>query len=498
MANTRKPQPRKRSRRQKQPATIDLEANPPEEAEKEIKAQSVSGDDPKKDPKVDSRSADVSVPAEEPAKEKPAKDEMTEGASTAEDPGDAGLPEGSETTETPHKDKRSGAGSLIQAGIAAVVGGGIALGGANLMGKLGAPTLPGGADPAALAQSQEEIQSLKAQLNALQQRVADGVPQTGETLPARIEALEAASGSGGDFSGELQAARSAADTALQRSEELETRLEDINAALLEGGAGDGEGAAAALSGIDQRLAALESEAGKLSADLESRLEQLAAQMPGGEEIEAAIDANRQEIAALKTGLTAVTAQINEKILPAMQQVEAAAQAAVSGQKVARSVSARALSNVLEQGGTFTAELASAEALTGGAPEFDQLRPLADKGIQTPAQLLGGFDETANRILAAENRPQEGAGIVDRFMASAKSLVTVRPAGPVDGDSVGAILSRVEAALAAGDTAKALSQWETLPETARLMGADFEQALRERIEAESLIGSVVGKLSAGQN
>ena len=494
MATTRKTQPGRKSRRQKQPATIDLKANPPEEAET---VEDVA--------EAEASEAAVSAEASSVFAEEAVKDDMpSEGGGDAEgddgDPEAAVTPEGGEIpAETSREEKRGGVGGLIQAAVAAVVGGGIALGGANLMGQLGASGLPEGADPAAISQSQEDIQALKAQLESLQQSVAGGASQDNEALSARVEALESAAGSGdgASISGEVEAAKSAADTALQRAQELETRLGELNAAILEGGGEGANGATTVLSGIEERLTALEAEAAGLSADLEARLAQMSEQASTSSDTEAAIEQNRQAIAGLKSEVEAVSAQINEKILPSMEQVEAAAEAAVSGQKIARSVSARALSNVLQQGGACSAELASAEALAGGAPEFERLRAIADKGIETQAQLLAGFDDVANRIVKVESRPDEDAGIVGRFMASAKSLVVVRPAGPVEGNSVGAILSRVEAALKSGNSGEALSQWETLPEEARRMGAEWEQALRQRIEAESLIGTVVEKLSAGQ-
>ena len=482
MATTRKSQPDRKSRRQKQPATIDLEANPPEVPETEAEAAgafvfadeatATSGDDPENKGSGESASEETAV--------------------------DAATMQASEAGEPARGDKRGVVGTLIQAAIAAVVGGGVALGGANLMGKLGVPGLPEGADPAAIARSQEDVASLKAQLESLQQRVEGGSSVATDALSARIEALEAGPASGGEsLAGELEAAKAASDAALRRSEALEAQLAEIKTALLENGAEGGNGAAAALSGFEERLAALETGAGKLSADLEARLEQLAAQAPAADGLEAAIGENRAAIAGLKSQVEAVSTQISEKILPSMQQVEAAAAAAVSGQKIARSVSARALSNVLEQGGAFSAELASAEALAGGSPEFDSLRAIAEKGVQTPAQLLAGFDAVANRILTVESRPQEDAGIVARFMASARSLVVVRPAGPVEGNSAGAILSRVEAALKGADSEAALRQWESLPQEARQLGAEWEQGLRDRVEAESLLGAIVEKLSAGQ-
>ncbi|WP_244423452.1 hypothetical protein [Nitratireductor aquibiodomus] len=52
------------------------------------------------------------------------------------------------------------------------------------------------------------------------------------------------------------------------------------------------------------------------------------------------------------------------------------------------------------------------------------------------------------------------------MASARSLVVVRPVGSVEGDGPDAIAARMEAAVVANDYEKALAEYETLPEAGK--------------------------------
>ena len=52
----------------------------------------------------------------------------------------------------------------------------------------------------------------------------------------------------------------------------------------------------------------------------------------------------------------------------------------------------------------------------------------------------------------------------RLLASAESLIKVRPIGAVEGETVPAKVARMEVAVKAGDFAKAIAEYETLPET----------------------------------
>ena len=186
--------------------------------------------------------------------------------------------------------------------------------------------------------------------------------------------------------------------------------------------------------------------------------------------------------------------VETEVAPRMDAVTQAAEAATEGQRVARAISARALNAVLENGGSFTNELAAAETLLGGSDAISELQPIAAKGIRSREALVAEFDDVANGVLDAEAVP-EGQGLLSKFMESAKSLVKVRPAGPIEGDSPGAVLSRMEAALKAGNLDSVVSEWEALPESGKTASADWIGAVRDRMAAKRLIGQIIDQLSS---
>src|SRR5690606_22818028 len=87
--------------------------------------------------------------------------------------------------------------------------------------------------------------------------------------------------------------------------------------------------------------------------------------------------------------------------------------------------------------------------------------------------------------AADPVPAD-AGIVDRLAASARSLVSVRPIGAVEGADAPSTAARLEAAVNVGDYAGAVEEYESLPEPARQAGAAFAADLKARLAAERVV------------
>ena len=82
------------------------------------------------------------------------------------------------------------------------------------------------------------------------------------------------------------------------------------------------------------------------------------------------------------------------------------------------------------------------------------------------------------------------------MASARSLVKVRPVGNVEGETPEAIVARVENKLQNGDLKGAALEWETLPEAGKQPSSDFATKLKNRIEAEERVASALSQTVAG--
>jgi hypothetical protein len=77
------------------------------------------------------------------------------------------------------------------------------------------------------------------------------------------------------------------------------------------------------------------------------------------------------------------------------------------------------------------------------------------------------------------------GVVDRLLASARSLVRVRPVGDVEGDGVSARIARFRNAVTGGDLARAAEEYGALPDKAKAAGADFMAGLQARLKVDAL-------------
>jgi hypothetical protein len=150
------------------------------------------------------------------------------------------------------------------------------------------------------------------------------------------------------------------------------------------------------------------------------------------------------------------------------------------------IAASALKSAIDRGGSFAAELDMFAAVAPDTPELGDLRALADRGVPTRARLAAEVGPVADRMLdAIEQAASSDGGVVDRLIASARSLVRVRPVGKVEGDGVAADITRFRNAVAGGDLAKAAEEYAALPEKVKAAGADFMGGLQARLKVDAL-------------
>lgn len=221
----------------------------------------------------------------------------------------------------------------------------------------------------------------------------------------------------------------------------EERLATLEAAISE--VGNAPDAGAALAEVEQRLAS----AGDVSADNASRL-----------------DAIEQSLTDVETRLATV-----EETNPSQ-----------------RIIAASALKSAIDRGQPFDTELDAYAALGDDGSEVDDLRPYAESGIPTRAEINGEAGEAARAMTAAGAGVDADAGFLDRLSASARSLVQVRPVGMAEGEDVAAIVARLETSVQQDDYARAILEYESLPEDAQSAGADFIEKVRARHAADQLI------------
>lgn len=355
--------------------------------------------------------------------------------------------------------------SLASVALAAVAGGLIALG--AYAGLAGLGLAPGGADTAAIGRQIDDINRTLVRLEA-------SAPAADPALAGEIRHLTDRLDAFGD---DLDAVRRVADAASPAGDlaALAARLDSVEAAAGElrsalgalAERGDGAAApAAALVELGRRMAALETDAAALRADLAART--------------AAIET---ELGTLRDGMSALAAAARE----------AAAQEPDARRAAALAIAVAGLERAVQSGGAFVRELALVERLDGPAGALAALRPHAATGIARLDQLAGRFDAAASAAFAA-SRGAAAGGIVERFFANARSIVRVRPTGEAEGETTGAILARAEARLGAGDLAGAVAELSELDAAAGAAMAAWLAAANARLAADRALAALTDRLA----
>jgi hypothetical protein len=276
-----------------------------------------------------------------------------------------------------------------------------------------------------LAEMEAEIASLRQTIDNAP--TAPGADQF-DALAAEVEALRGQVGSAGEGVDPVA---------------LDERLSSLEQAIA--AAGSAPTPEAALTAIEERLAALEQRAA--SVDLEERL------------------------AALESRLGDVSQQVEEQ----------------AGQPAtALIIAASALKAAIDRGQPFMAELETYAALDPDAPQVAELREMAATGVPTRADITSAMAAAADSMVAADRPVDPDAGFWDRIVQSAQDMVVVRPVGVVEGEGTSAVVARLEAAVEAGDYEAALAEYESLPQAAKDAGSDFIAMVRARRSADLLI------------
>ncbi|MCW0019851.1 COG4223 family protein [Rhizobium sp. BT-226] len=164
--------------------------------------------------------------------------------------------------------------------------------------------------------------------------------------------------------------------------------------------------------------------------------------------------------------------------------------------VARAIAAAALKAAIDRGGPFLAELDTLAGVAPDDPAAADLRAFAQTGVPSRTELVREVPDVATAIVEAVNQPDPNQSWSDRLMSSAKSLVTVRPVGNIEGESVEAIAARMEEKVKNGDLPGASAEWNSLPALGKQASAAFKQSLEARIRVEELVGGALSKAVSG--
>jgi hypothetical protein len=142
-----------------------------------------------------------------------------------------------------------------------------------------------------------------------------------------------------------------------------------------------------------------------------------------------------------------------------------------------------------RGDAFSDELAILAQLGVDGAAIDALDEVAVTGVSSRAELAAAFGETAEAILTATAETDPEAGFWDRLWDNARGIVTVTPTVPVEGDTPAAILSRMQAAVDAGDLDTALEERLGLPEAGLAASAEWAADADARIALDAAVAEL---------
>lgn len=368
------------------------------------------------------------------------------GSRSSANPGGAAAASSASARKEPPPSPGPGqAGRGLGALPAAVFGGVIALAGAGALQFAGLLGVPGNASGGqSLDAVNGEIASLRGEVESLRQAAGDGADTRLDGLAGELDRVKA------DLAALKTSVDSGSSGAGAATSELSARLQDLEKTV----AALGGAAPVDLGPVNEKIAALEALV-KSSGD--------------------AASAREDRLAALEQSVTQLSAKVE-------------AQAAQP--RIALAIAAAALKSAVERGTPFAAELDTLAAITPDAPQIAALRPYAAQGVPARAAIAADMDAAANAMIAAARPVDENAGFFDRLLASAESLVKVRPIGAVEGAGAPETVARMEVAVTQGDYGKALAEYDTLPEPSKAAGADFAGKLKARLEVEEQVDALI--------
>jgi hypothetical protein len=200
------------------------------------------------------------------------------------------------------------------------------------------------------------------------------------------------------------------------------------------------------------------------------------------------------VAALDGRFAPVEAKIAEtasameaKIAQTTSAVEGAAQRAAATQAQSQAtraaVAADAILRALGAGRPYAPEVATLEAVGTRTEALAPLKPFAEKGAPTGAQLAADFAPLADQVAAAGAPKPAESSLGDRLLNAAGRIVKVRRIGDATATDATSLAGRIEDSLQRGDVADAMKAFAALPESSRAVAKEFGEKLSARARAD---------------
>jgi len=201
----------------------------------------------------------------------------------------------------------------------------------------------------------------------------------------------------------------------------------------------------------------------------------------------------ERVGQIAQGVNAAAEQINALTLQVAALEEQVARPDPTAE-AALGIALANLSRAVDAGTRFEAELRAIASLAPEDPAVSALSEIAPKGVRSFASLNREFAGLVDRLITAE-RQAGRSGFWDRLVGNALSIVTVRRVGDVEGDSVEALVARIESKLALEDLSGALVEAKLFTGPAAEVAAPWTQAVEERQATDALVRDLSARVLA---
>jgi len=271
--------------------------------------------------------------------------------------------------------------------------------------------------------------------------------------------------------------------------ELTVRLDDLDKRVR---------AAAAAAQADRPPADRPATPDPAIAELQRKLEALESRPAATEPDTSAL---KSEIVALRAGLQSLDQAVAGQ-KAAVDKAAAAASASTTGEQKALAAArgsavigiAARISAGLTSGQPFATDLGLLTPLAQGDAKLGALiaalQPVAAKGVASRASLAASFPAMAKAALADDLADDS---FWQRLLGKLKNLVSLRRIGAdVQGDSVEAKLARAEAAIDAGDLARAVELVKSLPPQTSRATADWLARAEAHLAAQQAVDQLAAQ------
>ena len=160
---------------------------------------------------------------------------------------------------------------------------------------------------------------------------------------------------------------------------------------------------------------------------------------------------------------AVQAEIASQMVPVTERLagieRTQSERASDARTAAVTIALTNLKRAVSEGKPFATELTAIESLSSEKLPVSQLAPYKDTGVPSLSQLQHEFTDTVRNVIV-KHYHGKAESFMDEILSRARGAIQVKPTGSA-GDTVEAILGRMEKSLKAGDVKGALTESASL-------------------------------------